>query len=162
MCLGRIYGFHGVSEKKRKTLRDGVSRSGDFLRGFLGSDNYKKVNKARLGWKRSSLVEWSTWRPLPTQCSLWDWDSCSEATAKGTQELGYFPLASAHCVGCLWGAGITCYETPFLGGIQRWAIGSRTNSQEKERLSPEGVVWASHCHLLQYVPALLRVTSFMF
>lgn len=40
MCLDRIYGFHGVPEKK-KTLRDGVSRSGDLLRSFLGSDSYK-------------------------------------------------------------------------------------------------------------------------
>ena len=48
MCLGRIYGFHGVPEK-RKNLRDGVSHSGGFLRRFLGSDSYKKVNEAGLG-----------------------------------------------------------------------------------------------------------------
>ena len=49
MCLDRIYGFHGVpGKKKKKTLRDGVSCSGDLLRGFLGSDNYKEVNEVRL------------------------------------------------------------------------------------------------------------------
>ena len=153
-----------------------IIRSDDiisFILSVIGSIEYKQISEERWlrerikmddsgcysklvrkqEWAYNSkakiLVEWSTWRPLPTQCSLWDWDSYSEATPKGTQELGYFPLASGHCVGCLWGAGITSYETPFLGGIQRWAMGSRTtNSQEKERLSPKGVVWASHCHLL--------------
>lgn len=38
----------GFQKRKKKTLRDGVSRSGDLLRGFLGSDSYKEVNEVGL------------------------------------------------------------------------------------------------------------------
>ena len=89
--VGRIYGFCGIPWKE---LRDGVLHACDLLRNILGNNNYKKVKDPELGWKRSSLGEWSAWRPLPTQWSLWDWDDPSEIIPKGSQGLRHSPPAS--------------------------------------------------------------------